>query len=152
MAPFKSRRKGSKSGAQLVGPNNGTRLIYSVHIVLSCFFKPVCKAHSAHEKWGSGAKHQALRLLMQSRPTFRASQVQPLRVVQHCHCPALFASAEDDRVVSPQQVEELHSAWVGHLTSKIFQLSGRLSSAKGCGVLLCFVHVVFFLVFWCYMV
>ncbi|CAJ1441669.1 unnamed protein product [Effrenium voratum] len=40
-------------------------------------------------------------------------EMQPKKAAPFCHCPALFAVAEDDRVVQPHQVRELQAAWGG---------------------------------------
>lgn len=59
---------------------------------------------------------------VQERVGFDPREVRPLLVVGQCHCPALFASAEEDRVVSHEQVKELQNAWKGE--SRFYRLPG----------------------------
>ena len=50
---------------------------------------------------------------VQERVGIDPREMQPLKVASQCHCPALFAVAENDCVVQPSQVEELEAAWQG---------------------------------------
>lgn len=65
---------------------------------------------------------------VESRAGFNPLDLLPLEDAPKCLCPAIFGSAQDDKLVPPQQVQDLCQAWGGE--NRLFSFEGDHNSDR----------------------
>lgn len=64
---------------------------------------------------------ELIRSEVTARASFDPLQLMPIECAPRALCPALFAVASDDSFVLPHHTQDLHNAWAGERTLRVFE-------------------------------